>query len=207
MEHKKRHLKDTDFEGITPEDKLYLFWQRYKNPTLVAAWVLFAAIAGYQGTRWIRAFRTERMQKAFSDLENKEERLAFVKKFKNHVLAGLTALGLADESYEKSDYASALNFYEDALVSLKNELLAGRAELGAGMSLLKMGQKEEALRRLSILSANTKIKSSLRAEACYIQAMDALEQGEAVTAYLEQLKTLEDSAPWVSRLELFAQKA
>lgn len=199
----KTQLKDTDFEGLSSEDKLYLFWQRYKSPFVVGIWVLLATVVGYQATRWWRNWRIERMQAAYQGLSTREERTRFVLEHTSHPLAGVAALELADEAFRDESFADAARFYDQAATILKKEVLAGRAALGAAMAFMRQGETQEAIRRLGILSADPHALSSIRAEAYYLQALHALEHGESADSFLKHMKTLQDSDPWVNRLELF----
>lgn len=204
---KKTQLKDTDFEGLSSEDQLYLFWQRYRRAVFGVFWVLLAALLGYQGTQWIKAWRLEQMQEAYTRLEDTQGRVAFIKNYKHQPLAGAVALQLADEAFGQERFQDAFGHYDQAAIALRKELLSGRAALGAAMALLRMGETSEATRRLGVLSADPQALGSIRAEAYYILGLQALEAGETAEGFLKAMRAIDDSAPWVSRLELFSKKS
>ncbi|HUR60156.1 MAG TPA: tetratricopeptide repeat protein, partial [Opitutaceae bacterium] len=116
--------------AVTFEDKLNLFWGKYRGVVIGAIVVVFVAILGKAGWDYLARQREADVGKAYAAATTNDQLKAFAAAHSGHTLANLALLQVADNAYVAGKGADALAGYEKVIGALKDGPLVARAQLG-----------------------------------------------------------------------------
>lgn len=190
-------------KALPPEERIKLWWEKNRAALAAGAILALIVVAGFQGLRLYRQAHDNRVQQAWTAIENAADRLAFAEENAGHPLAGLAWLQLADEQYRGDNFAQARDYYRNAVEALSEPVFLGRARLGSAMATAKAGDRESAKTQLETLARDPRGFHAIRAEAAYHRAILAIEErnAEEVERYFDLLTTLRYAEGWLSRLQ------
>lgn len=198
-----RNLVQVDETYVAPafEDRLQLFWERYSRVVIIGVAVVLLAILGRGVVGWMSVRQEQATRAEFATVEGKDALLAFAAAHPNHVLAGVARLQVADELYAAGEFADAAAAYREAVTALDGNDLAGRALLGAAVSVLKAGETAAGETVLRQLADDVARPAVIRAEAAFHLAVLAREDGriDEATRRVEQVAALGASGLWGQR--------
>ena len=184
------------------EVALHDFWKKNRNFVLGLLAVGLLAIVIRESWQYYAAARESDVQAEFAKISDQPARLgAFADANAGHPLAGVAYLKVADDRFAAGDFAAATTAYTKATGSLKNEVLLGRARLGAAISQLNGSDKSAGETALKAIAADASLAAGVRAEAGYHLASLAAEAGRTddVKKLVEQVSRLDASGPWGQR--------
>jgi len=186
---------DDAFSEADIEDRLWVFWNRYKKPVSTAITIALVVILGSHGYKWYVAKQKADLTAAYHDAGDDIALKSFADANDGTELAGVAYLRLADESYEKGEYSTAADLYAKAAADFELSLFSARAKLGQGMSLLLNGDTDMGMQVFEGVAADPKVPTSFKAEAMYHQLVQLWEQGDLAGAHakLESLNAAGDS--------------
>jgi hypothetical protein len=187
--------------AVTFEDKLNLFWGKYRGAVFGAIVVVFVVILGKAGWDYLARQREADVGKAYAAATTNDQLKAFAAANSGHTLAGIAQLRMADDAFAAGKGADALAGYEKAIATLKDGPLVARAQLGRTLAKLQTGKAAEATTELQKFADDTNQYKGLRAEAVYHLATLAMEAGNGadVQKYSEQLMKIDPQSPWTQR--------
>lgn len=187
---------DADFD-----DRFMDFWKR--NGVSIFTGIALAAlfVIGYQIYQFVSDRREASIRAEFAAVESQAERIAFTQKFPKHPLAGLAFLEIANQKYDAGDWTQAASYFQAAVDALGSNPAAQRAQLGAAMTQLKAGQRDQARQSLEILALSPSAFATTRAEAVYNLAVLAWEEGlkDDVRRHIATIEGMEESGFWIFR--------
>jgi predicted negative regulator of RcsB-dependent stress response len=184
------------------EATVHAFWTENRNLVLLACAAALLAIVGREGWQYFSALREKGVQEDYAAVADKPEKLAtFAEEHAGHALAGVASLRLADQKFETADYKQAAAFYTKAAVSLKNDVLLGRARLGAAVSQINSGDKAAGEAGLKAVGADQSLLKTVRAEAIYHLASLAADAGKTdeVKKLVEEVGKIDLGGAWSQR--------
>jgi len=185
------------------EVRLHTFWTENRNLVLGACAAALLAIAGREGWQYFSAMREKGIQEDYAAVADSPDKLAaFADGHSGHALAGVAYLRLADQKFAVADYKQAAGFYTKAAGSLKNEVLLGRARLGAAMCQLSNGDQAAGESALKAIGADQALLKTVRAEATYHLASLAADAGKS-----DELKKLVDEVSKIDLGGVWSQRA
>ena len=190
------------------EDRVAAYWMENKFSIISSILFLTIAIALLNGFRIYRGFSEEKLQANYSAALSAEGLDSYAAGNPNQAIGGFAALSVADAAFEDNDYSRACEFYTLAAQSLEGTILAGRASLGLAFSTYQSAKKQ-GLEQLDRIATSAIYSDSVKAEAVYHLAIDALNEGkvEAFDSLFTQINQLEAGSQWGQRLEYYQQQA
>ena len=203
-----RNLVPVDVSSILPfEERLYLFWQKYRGLVLGVCALIFLVIIGQGAWDYMARQKELATQRAYAAATTTEQLKAFSSANSGHVLAGVAQLRIADEAYAAAKSAEAITAYDQAVSNLGDGPLAGRARLGRALAKIKSGDSAGGTAELKQLADDAKLFKAIRTEAAYHLTSLAVEAGNSSEAQRlsDQLMQIDPTSPWTQRgLELRA---
>lgn len=184
------------------EVHVHEYWEKNRGMILMVLTGVVVAIIGWQGWQLYAASREQGVRDDYAKIGEQTAKLsAFAEAHSGHSLAGVARLRLADEKYTAGDYQAAVSLYGKAAEGMQNEILLGRAKLGAAISQLKSGDQAGGEAALKALSADTAVNAGARAEAAYHLATIALDAGKTDEAkkFADEVSKIEATGPWAQR--------
>ena len=169
---------------------------------MIVRCVSVLTIGGGEAWQWMAASREQDVRADFAKTGDQPAKLeSFANAHAGHALAGVAYLRIADDKFSAGDYKAAAAAYQKATGSLKNEVLLGRARLGAAISQVNSGDAagEAALKAAS---ADATLDKGTRAEATYHLAALAADAGKA-----DEVKKLADEISKIDATSTWAQRA
>lgn len=198
-------------EGTTPvyapafETAIHAFWARNRQGILIVGVVALLVIVGREGWQAYTAGREQDVQAEYAKIADQSARLpAFAEAHPGHTLAGVAWLQLADEKFTAGDYKTAAAHYQKAFGALQNEMLLGRARLGAAISLLNGGDQAAGEAALKAISGDVALAKGARAEAAYHLTSLAAAAGKSdeVKKLAEEVTKIDAASSWAQRATL-----
>lgn len=198
-------------EGTTPvyepafEAAVHAFWAKNRQGILVVCVVALLAIVGREGWQSYAASREQEVQADYGKIADQTAKLAaFAEAHLGHALAGVAWLRLADEKFNAGDYKTAVIQYQKSAGSLQNEVLLGRAKLGAAMSQLNGGDQATGEAALKAISADATLAKGARAEAAYHLTSLAAAGGntDEVKKMADEVSKIDATSSWAQRATL-----
>lgn len=192
------------------EVAIQAFWIKNRSLILLICAAALLAIMAREGWQYFSAQREKGVQEEYAKLADRTDKLAaFALANPGHALAGIAYLRLADENFSNADYQQAASGYQQAIGSLKNEALLGRARLGMAMSQLNGGDKVTGKAALKALGTDQWLLKSARAEATYHLASLAAEAGkiDEMKKLVDEVGKIETSGTWSRRAALLLATA
>lgn len=185
------------------ETAVQTFWARNRQGILMVCTVALLAIVGREGWQYIAASREQAVQEEYAKLADQTAKLAaFADAHAGHALAGIAYLRLADEKFSVGDYKTAATQYQKSAGSLHNEVLLGRARLGAAISRLNSGDQAAGETALKAISADAALAKGARAEATYHLTSLAAAAGK-----MDEVRKLADEVAKIDAASSWAQRA
>jgi hypothetical protein len=197
-----RHLVAVDeTTAATFEDKLHLFWQKNRNAVFAVVGLVLLAIAGKEGWDYLQRQKQLDIEKAYAAATTPEQLKAFAAAHRDHALAGVSHLRMADDAYKAGKSADAIAGYDQAIAILKKGPLAARAQLGRALAKAQAGKPADATADLKQLADDKNQFKAIRAEAAYHLTSLAVEAANATDAqkYSDQLMQIDPASPWTQR--------
>ena len=111
---------------------------------------------------------------------------------------------MADEKFTTGDYKTAATQYQKAAGSLQNEVLLGRAKLGAAMSQLNSGDQAASEAALKVIGGDATLAKGARAEATYHLTSLAAAAGrmDEVKKLADEISKIDAGSSWAQRATL-----
>ncbi|WP_438481086.1 tetratricopeptide repeat protein [Oleiharenicola lentus] len=178
------------------------YWAKNSGLILGGLALVVVAIIGWQGWQYFQASREQDIRAEYAKVGDQTAKLAsFASEHSGHTLAGVARLRLADERYAAADYKQAATLYTQAAESLDNDVLLGRAKLGAAISQINGGDQAAGEASLKAASTDSKLAPGARAEATYHLATIALDAGKTDEAkkLADEVSKIEATGPWAQR--------
>ena len=196
-------------EGAAPvyepafETAVQTFWARNRQGILIVCVVALLAIVGREAWQAYAASREQDVQAEYAKIADQAAKLsAFADAHPGHALAGVAWLRLADEKFSAGDYKTAATQYQKASTSLQNQVLLGRAKLGAAISQLNGGDPAAGEAALKAVGADATLAKGARAEATYHLTSLAAAAGRT-----DEVKKLADEVSKIDATSTWAQRA
>ena len=191
---------------ISFEDKVQRYWNDNKLSLIVTIPLCFILVGAYQGYKMLQNNKALELQSAYQNAYDTNALEDFVNENSQTLIAGLSALKLANEAYTSQDYQGALNHFKQAELSLSssNEAMKSRASLGLAFSSMKLDEAEGIV-LLDAIANDPSQLDSVRAEAAYALASKASSEGkpEKAKAYATMIQALENAGSWSFRINQF----
>lgn len=183
-------------------EDIYRFWKNNGSRILIYSGALLVAVLGTQIWGNFSASREGKLREQYAGLATVEEKEAFAESHQSHGLAGYTYLNSAKTSYEASEYAKALEYYEKAEKSLSNTEIEGLVQIGKAACLSELDRQEEAKALLASVAENVEFAKGIRAEAMFKSIVIAASGGQddVVESYTAKLEAIDDTGIWAQRL-------
>ncbi len=184
---------------------MHALWEKNRSLIMLTGAAILLGIVGREGWQYFNAMRERSVQEDYARVAGKVDKLAgFADEHAGHPLAGVAYLQLADQEFEGAEFKLAAAHYAKAASSLKNEVLLGRARLGAAMSEISGGDKTAGEAALKVLGADQSLLKTLRAEATYNLALLAYEAGRAddVKKLVDEIGKIDLGSAWSQRATL-----
>lgn len=198
-------------EGLSLEDQIYLFWERYKWHVVAAIVTIVAVVAGREVLAEMREAREAGVRAAFAEASaaGGARLMTFADENPGHPLAGIALLTRADELYSEGGYAEAGPLYTRAVEKLAGSPFQSRARLGGAMAQVRAGETDAGAAALQALVDNVAEFAGVRAEAAYHLATIAAERNdlERARALLDQAQNLDTFSFTWSRMALAFREA
>jgi len=183
------------------EDKLYVFWQKYRGLILGLCVLVLVGIVGKGVWDYLARQKELDVQKSYAAAATPEQLKTFSASHTDHVLGGVAQLRIADEAYAAGKSAEAVAAYHKAISSLREGPLAARARLGRALAKIQAGNAAEAINELKQLVNDTAQFKAIRTEAAYHLTSLAVENGnvEEAQKLSDQLMQIDPTSPWTQR--------
>jgi hypothetical protein len=183
------------------EEKLTLFWEKYRGAILGFCVVVILAILGKGGWEYLQRQKEAEVKKAYAAATTTEQLKAFGAAHGDHPLVGVAHVRIADEAYTAGKSADAVAAYDKALTIVKDGPLAARAKLGRALANVQAGKTAEATTALSQLANDATQFKGIRAEAAYHLTSLAVTAGNAADAQKNSdlLMQIDPTSPWTQR--------
>jgi tetratricopeptide (TPR) repeat protein len=192
---------DSDYEGASLEDRLYLIWHNYQKVIIGVCAAAAVVLAGWGIIHVAQERREARIASEYQEAGTIDEKLAFAERTVGHVAAGAAFLEVADHYFSEGGYDTAAAHYLRAANDLGDLPTAGRAKIGHAVSLAMSGRESEALTAFEGVGRDAGNYSIVRAEAYYHAATLAIGLGQPATArsYIERVNEYDQSQMWSRR--------
>ncbi|PAW61683.1 MAG: hypothetical protein B9S34_16055 [Opitutia bacterium Tous-C1TDCM] len=187
--------------AISFDEKLQLFWAKYRSAVMGFCALVLVAIVGKGGWEYMERQKERDIEQAYAAATTSEQLKAFISSHSGHSLAGIAHVRLADEAYAATKSADAIAGYEKAVALLKGSPLGARAQLGLALAKIKGGKAAEGVNDLKQLAGETAQFKAIRTEAAYHLTSLAVEAGNAADAqkFSDQLMQIDPASPWTQR--------
>ena len=223
---------DVDTPGLTPEEELILFWDKYKKPLIRIAIILILGSIAWYGKKAMDSSRLKSLQSEYqqaiqadqnaqnkreeegsfdkqTDVESLENTIAFAEKHPTHPLSGHARLKAGHAYYRVGNYQEAGAHYDAAANALmKFPELAGLAKLYQGISAWRNGDKDKGEQILTEVARDQTYLHTHRGEAYYKLGIIALSKKD-LQAYeswetaLENASLKQSQTNWLEDLKEF----
>lgn len=192
-----------DSADLSFEDRVTIYWNENKRFLVGCIIALIVIIVGYQGMRIVKEQMEAALQAEYAEADANNTLAEFARTHSDKELGGFAALKVADKAYAADDFETAFEFYTLAVPALEESTLAGRAQIGRAFALYKSGQTEEGLAELNVITSDTSLAESIRAEAAYHLAVEAYASGRKAqfSNYAAQVNNSEFAGQWQQRLQ------
>ena len=223
---------DVDTPGLTPEEELILFWDKFKKPLITVAIILIVGSIAWYGKKAMDQSRLNSLQSEYqeametdqsaqnqreeagnfdkqTDVESLENTIAFAEKHPSHPLSGHARLKAGHAYYRVGNYQEAGAHYSAATKALKDfPELAGFAKLYQGISAWRNGEKDKGEQILTDVARNQDYLHTHRGEAYYKLGIIALSKKDlsvyqAWETALENASLKQSQTNWLEDLKEF----
>ena len=194
--------------GADVEERFNEFWKN--NGTAIFAAIALGALVvlGLQTWRYLENRAEQKTRQAFAQAGDRQALTAFAQDNEDHSLAGIAYLQLANEDYNRGEYAQAREHYHLATERLAGTALAGRAAIGAAMAALVGGSEAEGTQALRDILNNPAHQNTTRTEAGHALAVHYWEQQDwqAMREVVDTVLTFDASLPYRMITEQLSQR-
>jgi predicted negative regulator of RcsB-dependent stress response len=160
------------------EERFNDFWKRNGAGIFGGIAIGAVVVIGIQFFQYFQDRREDGIREAFAAAQGIPAKQEFAAAHPKHQLGALAQLQVADARYESGEYDAAAGAYADAARIFADPVLASRALLGQGMSLLRTGATEAGLAVLESVALDAAALAQTRAEAAYHSAVVHWESGD-----------------------------
>ena len=187
--------------AVSFEEKLQVFWQKYRGLVLGLCIAVLLVILGKGGWEYLQRKKEAEVRQAYAGATTNDQLKSFSAAQGDHPLAGVAEVRLADDAYKAGKPAEAIAAYEKSSSILKDGPLGSRAKLGRALAKVQSGKAAEASSELKQLADDVNQFKAIRAEAAYHLTSLAVEAGNAADAqkYSDQLMQIDPMSPWAQR--------
>lgn len=187
--------------AATFEDKMEIFWQKYRLAIYGLCIAILLAIVGKGGWQYMARQKERDVQKAYAAATSNDQLKSFSAAHPGHALAAIAEIRLADEAYAAGKAAEAIAGYDKVVASLKEGPLAARAKVGRAIAKAQTGKGAEAIKELKQLAEDAREPKALRAEAAYHVTSLAVEASDATEAQkmVDLLNQIDPMGAWSQR--------
>lgn len=187
--------------AVTFEEKLNLFWKKYRTAILALCAIGVAAILGKGAWEYLQGQKEAEIGSAYAAATTTEQLKSFSAAHPDHPLSGIAQLRMADEAYTAGKSADAIAGYEKAAAVLKNSPLGARAQMGRALAKVQAGKAAEATNELKQLVNDQNQLKAIRTEAGYHLMSLAVEAGDNTEAqkYSDQVMQIDPGSDWTRR--------
>lgn len=189
---------------ISPEDRLWLYWNRFKGGIIACIAAAILGLIGMQGYHYLQEARLKEVQRAFLAACANNERPLFITTYPHAPLAGIACLEQAQILQDKGDIAGAARVFEQAFTPLKDSPLLGRARLGQALALALNHNTAEAITCFENIARDKALLDTFRAEAAYQRALLAVqaEDNETAADWVTQAIEMPEAGLWAHKAEM-----
>ncbi|MDR3317426.1 MAG: hypothetical protein LBS71_01320 [Puniceicoccales bacterium] len=186
-------LKTADFS-----DRVWMFFFKYSRMLiyigLVALVMFILAVLAAVGQTVLHKY----MQSAYLQALETDNKEYFAQKYASDPLGGTIFLEWGDKAYQQNDYKKASDYYRRSVSSLGKNILGGRAAIGEGVSLIKLGSRQKGEAILAEIAEEKSYPLFIRGQAMYFLASSIYEQQDTGRAkkVLNQLINSNFSTSW-----------
>lgn len=205
----ERNLIDAEESvELSIEDKISIYWMENKGFIITCFIVLAGIIVGINGVKMYGESAKAKLQDAYSEAKANDTLDAFAKENTGRELGGFAALTVADEAYNAEDFTKAAEFYALAESALGENILAGRAAIGAAFAAFNNGSEADGVAKLNQIAADASFADAVRSEAVYHLAVDAYTSGntDAFDSFVAQLATTDKAGQWQNRIDYYIRQ-
>ncbi len=197
---------DEAFQSASIGDKLWLFFHKNVRKLTITFSAIGCCVLFFVLFTLFKSQHVQKIQKSYAAIITDDDRISFIKKYPSSMLAGMTALTVADKSFSQDDFQNAYNYYTSAYRALKNTILQHRAQIGQGLSLYQSQKPDEAKKILMAIVDDKTADTALRSCAAYYLAA-ILQSGndeQSLVAFLQHVETLDFPNDAMSAIRLSA---
>ena len=186
------------------EDKVQRYWNDNKLSLIVTIPLCFILVGAFQGYKMLEEKEVIELQNAYQNAYESDTLDGFIAENNETLIAGFSALKLANEAYTSEDYQGALTYFKQAEKSLNDQAMKSRASLGVAFSSLNLDESEGIILLQALVDDPSKL-DTVRAEAAYALASKASSEGatDKAKAYAEEIQALENAGSWSFRINQF----
>ena len=197
-----RNIAEVDVEtpGLTPEEQLILFWDKYKKTLISATLIVLAGSIAWFGKKSMDGQKLRSIQEAYQnatiadqeaqnqredsgnfdekkDLASLENTLAFAEKHSGHPLSGHARLKAGHAYFKVGNFQESIAHYNAAAKVLsKSPELGGLASLYEAIATLRSGDREHGKSLLTKVAQNQNFLHEHRGEAYFKLGVIALSE-------------------------------
>ena len=124
------------------EDKVQRYWNDNKLSLIVTIPLCFILVGAFQGYKMLEEKEVIELQNAYQNAYKSDTLDGFIAENNETLIAGFSALKLANEAYTSEDYQGALTYFKQAEQSLNDQAMKSRASLGVAFSSLNIDESE-----------------------------------------------------------------
>lgn len=189
------------------DDPIHEFWTEHGKSIITGAVILVLGTALIFGVRAYRQIQEQTVRAAYTEAIADNNLAGFATDNTGHKLAGVAAMQVANRAYAEQDWEKAAEFYQISVDSLGRSQISGKARLGLGVTLSKLGNTEQSERVLRALAEDNRAMISSRATALYNLAILYFSQNEVdkfSNAY-EKLSELDPRSYWQDKLRFYRE--
>jgi tetratricopeptide (TPR) repeat protein len=207
MENFSENLNNS-FKSADLSDRVWMFFKKYSR-AIASAVAIIGLLSGLALVVMVgRSICKKSMKSAYLKAIQPEEKESFARKYISKPLGGATFLELGDEAYRKKEYRRAADCYHHAYVSLGGNILGGRAAIGEGIALTKLGFPSESEAIFMRIAEQKSYAPLIRGHAMYLLASDLYERRELDKAnrILNQLINGDFPNQWKAMAKVLSQE-
>ena len=180
------------FKAASIGDKLWLFFHKNIRKLTIIFSVIGCCILFFALFTLFKSQHVQKIQRSYADIMTDDDRISFVKKYPSSILAGMTALTIADKSFSQDDFQNAYDYYTSAYRALKHTILRHRAQIGQGLSMYQSQRQDVAKKILMAVIDDKSADMAFRSCAAYYLAaiLQSSNDEQSLTSFLKHVESL-----------------
>lgn len=197
---------DAIFQSANMGDRLWLFFHKNTRKLILTFSIIACVILFFGVFSLLKSQYMHKTQKIYESISTDDDRISFIKKYPSSVLAGITALKVADKSFSLEDFSTAYDYYTAAYRALKHTILQHRAQIGQGLSKYQSGNTNDAKKILTAIVDDRNADVAFRSCAAYYLAaiLQSNADAQSLTSFLQHVETLKFPHDAISAIKLSA---